>query len=125
MQMHYVRHMQCVVTEAEMDVLEIEATITERGQTTVPAAIRKVLHAEKRGTVIFRLSATGEITLSRKPTEEIQDPVVGKFLAFLAKDMLAAPDRLKPVTVEWVEKMRGLVAGVEFDIDQPLSDDDA
>lgn len=107
-----------------MEVLEVEAAVTERGQTTVPAAIRKALHVENRGTVVFRLSGNGEVTLTRKPTEEIQDPVVGKFLAFLAKDMLAAPDRLKPVTVEWVEKMRSLVAGVEFDIDQPLSDDD-
>jgi antitoxin PrlF len=107
-----------------MAVLELEAAVTERGQTTVPAAIRKALHIGKRGVVVFRLSENGEVTLASKADEEPQDPIVENFLAFLAKDMLSSPGRLQPVTAEWVEKIQSLVAGVEVDLDQPLSDDE-
>ena len=35
-------------------VFEIEATVTERGQTTVPAQVRKMLSIRKTGRVVFR-----------------------------------------------------------------------
>ena len=41
------------------EILEIPATITERGQTTVPAAIRKMLALGKRDKVVFRGLADG------------------------------------------------------------------
>jgi antitoxin PrlF len=107
-----------------MEVLEIEAAVTERGQTTVPAAIRKALRVGKRGTVVFRLSDDGQVTLTRKIESE-PDPVVGTFLAFMAKDMMANPNRLRYVTADWLAETRELVAGVAYDIEQPLSDDDA
>jgi antitoxin PrlF len=106
-----------------MEVLEIEAAVTERGQTTVPAPIRKALQVGKRGVVVFRLSDDGQVTLTRKVETE-PDPVVGKFLAFLTKDMMANPSQLRPVTADWLASVRELVAGVEYDIDRPLSDDD-
>jgi antitoxin PrlF len=104
-----------------MSVLEIEAAITERGQTTVPAAIRKALGVGKRGTVVFRLSKDGRVTLELKG--DGQDPVVGKFLEFLANDMLNNPAASRPISAEWLAYAKKLVAGVEIDLDQPLSDD--
>jgi antitoxin PrlF len=35
------------------EILETSATITERGQTTMPAAVRKILGLSKRGRVVF------------------------------------------------------------------------
>lgn len=43
---------------------EITASVTERGQVTIPAEIRKLLGIEQRGQVTFRVD-NGEITLMR------------------------------------------------------------
>src|SRR5258708_5595512 len=73
------------------EILEIPATITERGQTTVPAAIRKMLALGKRDRVVFRGLADGTVVLAKKAADERADPVIGNFLRFLEKDMAAHP----------------------------------
>jgi antitoxin PrlF len=42
---------------------EITATITERGQVTLPAEVRKALGLKARGKVSFRIDAAGEVTV--------------------------------------------------------------
>lgn len=106
-----------------MSVLELEAPITKRGQTTVPAAVRKALRVENGETIVYRVEDTGRVTLSRKEEAET-DPVIKSFLAFLERDMQANPAALHPVTTEWLHRMEALVEGVEIDLDAPLSDDD-
>ncbi len=106
-----------------MIVLEVEATITRRGQTTVPAAIRKALKVENSGGIVYRLEDSGQVSLVRKEVVEA-DPVIGHFLSFLAADMMARPGALRPVTAEWLDHLKDLVKGVEFDLDSPLSEDD-
>ncbi|MEO6946706.1 MAG: type II toxin-antitoxin system PrlF family antitoxin, partial [Nitrobacter sp.] len=70
------------------EILEISATITDRGQTTVPAAIRKMLALGKRDQVVFRGMADGTVMISKKDARaDDGDPVIGKFLEFLARDM--------------------------------------
>jgi antitoxin PrlF len=105
-------------------VLEIEATITKRGQTTVPAAIRKALQVGGSGGIVYRLEDSGQVSLVRKESAEA-DPVIGNFLSFLATDMMARPESLRPVTAAWLDGLNELVKGVEFDMDAPLSEDDA
>ena len=56
MQMHYI-----VLMSKNAKLLEIPATITDRGQTTVPAAIRKMLALGKRDRVVFRGLADGTV----------------------------------------------------------------
>jgi antitoxin PrlF len=110
------------------EVLEIPATITERGQTTVPAAIRKMLNLGKRGHVVFTGLADGTVVIARDERAEearSEDPVIAKFLAFLAKDMAEKPQRIRPVPRELVERAKALVEGVEVDLDAALPDDDA
>jgi hypothetical protein len=48
------------------EILEIPATITGRGQTTVPAAIRKMLALGKRDQVVFRGLADGTVVIAKK-----------------------------------------------------------
>src|ERR1700738_2641820 len=48
------------------EILEIPATITDRGQTTVPAAIRKMLALGKRDQVVFRGRADGTVVIVKK-----------------------------------------------------------
>ncbi len=109
------------------EVLEIPATITERGQTTVPAAIRKMLNLGKRDQVVFKGLADGTVVIARKEAGEARgdDPVLGKFLAFLAKDMAEKPQRIRPVPRALVERAKTLVEGVAVDLDAALPDDDA
>lgn len=77
------------------EILEIPATITARGQTTVPAAIRKMLALGKRDQVVFRGLADGTVVIAKKrPGTDDGDPVIGKFLEFLARDMASEPARI-------------------------------
>jgi antitoxin PrlF len=108
------------------EILEMPATITERGQTTVPAAIRKMLALGKRDRVVFRGLADGTVVLAKmdQATEE-NDPVIGKFLSFLARDMASDPSRIRAISPRLVARAARLVEGIEVDLDGPLADDDA
>lgn len=57
------------------------------------------------------------------PTDE-DDPVLAQFLDFLARDIDEHPERLRPLSVDFVRRAQELVAGIEFDIDAPLSPED-
>lgn len=108
------------------EILEIPATITERSQTTVPAAIRKMLALGKRDQVVFRGLADGTVVIAKKVAQvEDGDPVIGKFLAFLARDMANGPSRIGPVPRSLVSRGKDLVKGVKVDLDAPLADDEA
>jgi antitoxin PrlF len=106
-----------------MDTLEVEATVTKRGQTTLPSAIRKVLKvtaADDR--VVFRVQKDGSVILTKK--EAPGDPVIAAFLKFIADDTRSNVGSLRPVTAEWLAAMETLVEGVEVDLEAALSDDD-
>lgn len=102
--------------------LEIEATITERGQTTVPAAIRKMLGVQK-GAIVFKGMPDGTVVIEPKPVEDEGDPVIAKFLEFLARDIEANPQRLVPLTQELLDESYSLVGDIDIDMDAPLEDD--
>ena len=40
------------------------ATITERGQVTIPAAVRRLLHLEPRDRVVFEVDDAGGVRLA-------------------------------------------------------------
>jgi antitoxin PrlF len=48
------------------EIPKISATITERGHTTVPAAIRKMLALGKADQVVFRGRADGIVVIAKK-----------------------------------------------------------
>lgn len=102
--------------------LEIEATVTERGQTTIPAAIRKMLGVSK-GSIVFKGMPDGTVIIEPKPEEPEEDPVIAKFLEFLERDIEKNPHRLVPLTQEMLDKSYRLVGDIDVDLDAPLSDD--
>jgi antitoxin PrlF len=53
------------------------------------------------------------------------DPVIGKFLEFLARDMSNEPARIRPMAKALVSRGKALVRGVKVDLDAPLPDDEA
>ena len=109
------------------EVLEIPATVTERGQTTVPAAIRKMLNLGRRGHVVFKGMADGTVVIAKKEDAdalEDADPVIEKFLTFLAQDMADHPQRIQSFPASLLDRARDLVDSVKVDLDAPLPDDD-
>ncbi len=55
-------------------------------------------------------------------TEE--DPVLAKFLTFLANDMNQNPQNVRAIDANLLDRVRPLVMNVEIDLDRPLSDED-
>ena len=106
-------------------LLEAESTLTDRYQTTVPETVRRALGLGKRDRIHYVIRPSGEVVLSRAESQQDgDDPVVGAFLEFLANDMAAHPERLRPVDPALLERIHTLTQGVEIDLDQPLSPDD-
>ncbi len=103
--------------------LEVESTLTDRYQTTVPESVRRALRLGKRDKIHYAIQATGEVLLTRAAAPEA-DPVIGKFLDFLAGDMAAHTQRLQRIDMSLVQLGRELTADVMFDMDAPLSPED-
>lgn len=104
-------------------LLEIETTITERGQTTVPSAIRKALGVGRQGKIVFRQMDDGSIMITSKPTgHEVDDPVIASFLTFLERDMAGHPEALVPLSEELLNRGKARIENVEVDLDAPLTD---
>lgn len=55
---------------------------------------------------------------------ERDDPVLGQFLGFLARDVARHPERLQALDVGLVQRLQSLIGGVEVDLDAALSADD-
>jgi antitoxin PrlF len=103
-----------------MATLEIESTLTDRYQTTVPDAIRRTLKLRKRDKIRYVVGPDGAVLLTRVEAREETDPVVGKFLAFLARDMEVHPVQIRGIDPTLVRRARSLVKGVKVDLDAPL-----
>ena len=90
---------------------ELESSLTDRYQTTVPARIRKLLGLNKRDKLEWILDESGGIRVAKKESSETEhfDPIFDQWLDFLEKDMLEHPERLIPLDDKWYEDM-----GFEF-----------
>lgn len=100
-----------------------ESTLTDRYQTTVPDPVRKALHLSKREKIRYTVQADGQVLLSRAEDHD-DDPVLGQFLSFLAKDISDNPQHLSAISNDLVSRVQTLVSSVEIDLDSPLSDED-
>lgn len=107
-----------------MPDLETESTLTDRYQTTVPQTVRRALKLGKRDRIRYIIRPDGEVVLTRAADVQAGDPVLEKFLAFLAHDIASHPERLQPVGADLVRHVRSLVGGVEVDLDAPLAPED-
>ncbi len=101
--------------------LEVESTLTDRYQTTVPETVRRALKLGKRDKIHYAIRGDGEVVLTRAQISPEADPVLGKFLDFLARDMASHPERLNTLDDRLVRRISGLVKGVEVDLDATLS----
>ena len=104
--------------------LEVESTLTDRYQTTVPETVRRSLRLGKRDKIHYTIRPNGEVLLRRAEVLEADDPVLSQFLNFLSIDMASHPERLQALDTRFVQRLQLLTRGVEIDLDAPLSTDD-
>jgi len=105
-------------------IFEVESTLTDRYQTTVPEMVRRVLGLGKRDKIHYEIRANGEVVIARAQASEEIDPVIERFLEFMASDMARHPERLMPISTALPGQLNGLIGDVQVDLDAPLSDDD-
>ena len=104
--------------------LEVESTLTDRYQTTVPETVRRALRLGKRDKIHYTIRASGEVVLTRAEASDGDDPVLGQFLSFLANDIANHPERLQVIDASLVHRLQSLTGGIEVDLDASLSADD-
>lgn len=104
--------------------LEAESTLTDRYQTTVPETVRRALRLGKRDKIRYAIRPGGEVVLTRAASPEGEDPALGPFLDFLARDIASHPQRLQAVDAAFARRLRVLTGAVEVDLDAALTADD-
>jgi len=101
-----------------MSVIEEVCTITAKGQTTVPKAIRQALGVSYGGRIAFRVEE-GTVSVHAAGEPE-QDPALAPFLALLESDIAARPEALVPLTAELGARMTAATGGVTADPEAPI-----
>ena len=104
--------------------LEVESTLTDRYQTTVPETVRRALRLGKRDKIHYTILPEGGVMITRANATETNDPALAPFLDFLARDIATHPERLQAIDPAFIQRMQALVEGIDVDLDTPLSDED-
>jgi antitoxin PrlF len=102
----------------------VESTLTDRFQTTVPQSVRQALRLGKRDKIHYTIRPNGEVVLTRAAPRENDDPALAPFLDFLARDLVAHPERLQALDPGLAYRILALVGEVEVALDAPLPADD-
>jgi len=105
-------------------ILEVESTLTDRYQTTIPEAVRRALKLGKRDKSHYTVLPGCEVVISRTEITEKDDPVLEQFLGFLSNDFAQHPERLQTIDANLVQRIRSLVGGIEVDLNSALSPED-
>jgi antitoxin PrlF len=104
--------------------LQVESTLTDRYQTTVPETVRRALRLGKRDKIHYTIRPDGEVVLTRAAAGESDDPALVPFLGFLARDLAEHPERLQAADAGLAQRIQVLVGSVVVDLNAPLSADD-
>jgi antitoxin PrlF len=93
------------------------STITAKGQTTIPKAVRDALGLNSGDRISFEIGANGVSVIKM---EDEQDPVALAFLDFLARDMHANPGIIRPFSNELLQTAAALTRDMVVDINEEL-----
>ena len=100
--------------------LELESTLTDRYQTTVPETVRRALKLGKRDKIHYLIQSDGRVLITRADANDEEDPVLGEFLGFLARDMVSHPGHVQALDADLMARVQSLTASVEVDLDASL-----
>jgi antitoxin PrlF len=106
---------------AVLEEFEVTSKITDKGQTTVPKAVRNALGVHEGDQIAFKVSPSG-VSLRRADAVR-EDPAIAAFLSFLARDMENSPQNLKALTPDLAKRIADLVEGIEVDLHAPIDGD--
>lgn len=104
--------------------IEIDSTLTDRYQTTVPEPVRRALRLGKRDKIRYSIQSDGAVLITRTAPSPDTDPILGSFLGFLAQDMASHPEQIQMLDAGLVSRIHVLVGDMAVDLDAPLSADD-
>ena len=97
-------------------LIDKKSTLTAKGQTTVPKAVRQALGIRAGDRIAFRVNKSGKVILTRDEAPD-ETSAVDAFLAFLSDDIKRRPEAVAPMPDEAAERMRDLARGVEVNLD--------
>ena len=104
-------------------LLKEESTITAKGQTTVPKSVRQALGVDYGGRIAFFVDDERRVYVE-KATEEASDPVVDRFLEFLAQDMSRNPGTsVAALPASLRDRAAALVGDMDVDLDAEIDGD--
>ena len=103
-----------------MPVVEEICTITARGQTTVPKAVRQALGVGYGGRIAFRVE-DGSVTIYALQ-EDDADPALKPFLRLLAADLATRPgEAIVPIIESLAARMIAITNDIgQADLDAPI-----
>lgn len=105
-----------------MPAIHEVATITSKGQITLPKPIRQALGVDVGSKVAFDFSGDSVI-VTRVTSEPHEDPAIGSFLALLEKDiqsgqhMTSLPDDLARSMLAAMNERVNLAEDIEGDVE--------
>ena len=103
--------------------LELESTLTDRYQTTVPETVRRALKLDKRDKIHYAIQPDGRVLITRAGAAGEDDPVLGQFIGFLAREMVSHPAHVQALDAGLLARVQSLTGPVEVDLDAPLPAD--
>lgn len=101
-------------------IIEEISTITAKGQTTVPKAVRQALGVDFGGKIAYRIESGG-VTV-HNPEAEHRDPALAAFLGLIEKD-IAAGRNLRDLPAGVAAAMRRAMKEVSVDLKEMLEGD--
>jgi antitoxin PrlF len=104
-----------------MSAIEEVSTVTAKGQTTVPKAVRQALGVGYGGRIVFRIEEGGAVTIRALDQDEGADPALAPFLALVEADIAGRPSAVRPLSEKLASQMTALASDVgESDPDAPI-----
>ena len=108
-----------------MPVVEEVCTITAKGQTTVPKAVRQALGVSCGGRIAFRVEDEA-VTVRAWQDEDDGDPALRPFLALLEADLIRRPQAVVAIPSDLAERWDALASSIgSIDPDVPIEGDTA
>ncbi|MFA7267903.1 MAG: type II toxin-antitoxin system PrlF family antitoxin [Sterolibacterium sp.] len=102
--------------------IELESTLTDRYQTTVPDGVRRALKLGKRDRIRYLVQSDGSVILQR--ADQGDDPVLESFLDLLTQDIATHPQHVRAIDSGLAQRMRALAKGVKIDLEATLDPTD-
>ena len=97
---------------------DLESSLTDRYQTTVPEGVRRALKLGKRDRIRYLVQSNGSVVLQR--ADDTADPVLGAFLDFLARDIATHPRNVRAIDAGLAKRMRAMVKDVDVNLEAAL-----